>query len=70
MALEESRFDMTDLKSNCPETPDLSGLGGAPEFLNKDKTIIVFNEEVLASDVINSLKPCIRTKFWAKRQGF
>ena len=67
MASQERTFDMSDLKSNCPQTPDLTGLGGAPEFLNKDKTIIVFNDEVFAHDVINSLKPCIRTKFWPRK---
>ena len=49
------------------QIPYLSQLRGKPEFLNKDKTIIVFNEEVTGSDVVQSAKSCIRTKFWPKR---
>ena len=47
--------------------PDLDGLSGKPEFLNKDKTIIVFNDRITGHDVIQSLKPCIKAKFWAKK---
>ena len=49
--------------------PDLSlsGLKGKPEFLNKDKTLIAFNDRITGQDVINSLKPCIKAKFWAKK---
>ena len=48
-------------------TPDLNGLSGKPEFLNKDNTIIVFNDKITGHDVIQSLKPCIKDKFWAKK---
>ena len=47
--------------------PKLSGLSGKPEFINKDKTIIVFNDEITGHDVIQSLKPGITAKFWAKK---
>ena len=42
--------------------PDLNGLSGKPEFLTKDKTIIVFNDKITGQDVIQSLKPCIRAR--------
>ena len=47
--------------------PNLDDLSGEPEFLNKDKTIIVFNDRITGHDVIQSLKPCIKTKFWSKK---
>ena len=45
----------------------LEGLKGGPEFLNKDKTVIVFNENVDGNIIIQSIRRCIETNFWAKR---
>ena len=52
---------------NVPKTlPQIHDLGGKPEFLNKDGTIIVFNDRITGHDVIQSLRPGIESKFWAK----
>ena len=69
MASEESRFDMTDLKSNCPETPNLSSLGGAPEFLpstqsDKGKEKIQADEEKSISSKHMSLNESYTLSEW------
>ena len=68
-SIKDSEFkdEPKDDKVDHEDTPHLNGLSGEPEFLNKDKTIIVFNDEITGHDVIQSLKPCIKAKFWAKR---
>ena len=37
-----------------------------PEFLNNERTILVFNKPILAFDVMGCLKECIIAKIWAK----
>ena len=68
-SITDSKFkdEPKDDKVDHEDTPDLNGLSGKPEFLNKEKTIIVFNDEITGHDVIQSLKPCIKAKFWAKK---
>ena len=68
-SIKDSEFkdEPKDDKVDHEDTPDLNGLSGKPEFLNKEKTIIVFNDEITGHDVIQSLKPCIKAKFWAKK---
>ena len=46
---------------------DLTGMSGEPEFINNEKTVLVFNTTVEARDVIESLKQCIKVKIWAQR---
>lgn len=68
-SIKDSEFkdEPKDNISVDEDPPDLNGLSGKPEFLNKDKTIIVFNDQITGHDVIQSLKPCIKAKFWAKK---
>ena len=39
---------------------------GEPEFLNNERTLLVFNKPILASDVMDCLKECIKAKIWAR----
>ena len=52
--------------SNTYTNLDLVGMGGEPEFLNNERTVLVFNKPILASDVMECLKKCIKAKIWAK----
>lgn len=43
-----------------------SDLPGKPEFLNKEKTIVVFRAKIEAINVIQCLSKCIKAKLWTK----
>ena len=45
---------------------NLTNMGGEPEFLNNERTVLVFNKPILASDVMDCLKECIKAKIWAR----
>ena len=45
---------------------EIENITGKHEFLNKEKTIVVFKDEIEANDVIQCLKHCIKSGIWAK----
>ena len=51
--------------SSCT-IPDLRGMGGEPEFLNNERTVLVFNKPILASHVMECLHEWIKAKLWVK----
>ena len=65
MATSIKNLEITDERKDTlvDGIPNLGALPGKPEFLNKDKTIIVFNDKITGQDVIQSLKPCNIAKF-------
>ena len=41
-------------------------MSGKPEFMNNEKTVLVFNEPNEAKNVIDCLAKCIKVKLWVK----
>ena len=45
---------------------EIENINGKHEFLNREKTIVVFKNEIGAFEVIKCLKKCIKSKLWPK----